>query len=222
MANDKNKEAPAFGTNHVEEIIFLLAGLFVLAALMSRAGYFLGLLDAAGLLGWWQALTDFLIRFWPIWKVAVLFLVGASIVWAIYNYMKLQQVESEDEKIYGITPDDTFLDTNTTLAEKENERWVRILEHANSNNPADWRLAIIEADVMLEELLRISSYHGDSIGEMLKAVDKSDMLTLDNAWEAHKIRNQIAHAGGEFQLDERETKRVIALFESVFREFGMI
>jgi hypothetical protein len=60
------------------------------------------------------------------------------------------------------------------------------------------------------------------VAEKLKSVDSSDMLTLDAAWEAHKVRNRIAHSGSDFELNEREAKRVIMLFESVFREFGMI
>ena len=75
---------------------------------------------------------------------------------------------------------------------------------------------------MLDELLRAQGYHGDSVGEMLKGVEKSDMLTLDNAWDAHKVRNQIAHAGSDYLLNERDAKRIITLFESVFKEFKII
>ena len=64
--------------------------------------------------------------------------------------------------------------------------------------------------------------HGDTIGDKLKAVEKSDFLTIDNAWEAHKARNQIAHDGADFQLNQREAMRIISLYESVFREFQMI
>ena len=83
-------------------------------------------------------------------------------------------------------------------------------------------MAIIEADVMLEELLETAGYVGGSVGEMLKSVDKNEFLSIESAWEAHKIRNSVAHSGGNFQLNERETKRVIALFEEVFKEFGVI
>jgi len=76
--------------------------------------------------------------------------------------------------------------------------------------------------VMLEELLRTIGYNGESVGEMLKSVDKNEFLTIEDAWEAHKVRNAIAHSGGDFQLNERETKRVIALFEKVFKEFQVI
>ena len=75
---------------------------------------------------------------------------------------------------------------------------------------------------MLNELMKAAGYQGDSLGEMLKSVEKSDFVTLDAAWEAHKVRNQIAHQGIDFVLNQREAKGVIALYEKVFKEFKII
>jgi transposase len=65
-------------------------------------------------------------------------------------------------------------------------------------------------------------YMQESIGEKLKSIEPSDFTNIENAWEAHKIRNTIAHEGSEFLINEREAKRVIGLYESVFREFEYI
>ncbi len=221
MAEDKEKNKPVAGVKPLEETIFLLAGLLIVGALMARAAFFLTRLEDIGVSPWWRSLVDFLIRFWPTWKIIALILVAALIIWALYSYLKLQALSSEEEKIYGAIPDDAFSDTEAPR-ELENERWVQIQKHANSDNPADWRLAIIEADVMLEETLRALRYQGEGVGEMLKSVDANDLTTLDAAWEAHKVRNRIAHAGSDFELTEREIKRVISLFESVFRELQVI
>lgn len=100
-----------------------------------------------------------------------------------------------------------------------NDKWVKIQSHINSPNPSDWRLAILEADIMLFEVLDKMGFQGDSIGEKLKGVKKEDFLTLDLAWEAHKVRNKIAHEGAGFDLSEREAKRMIDLYKKVFEEF---
>lgn len=104
----------------------------------------------------------------------------------------------------------------------KNQKWERVLEHINSNNPNDWKAAIIEADIMLDELLTVLNYHGNSIGDKLKAVEPSDFDTLQSAWEAHKVRNQIAHEGSEFVLSERDAKRTVAFYKAVFEEFEFI
>ncbi|MCR4274950.1 MAG: hypothetical protein NUW02_02795 [Candidatus Campbellbacteria bacterium] len=103
-----------------------------------------------------------------------------------------------------------------------NERWEQVEKLTASENPGDWRIAIIEADVLLEELLISMGYDGQTLGDRLKAIEKSDFTTLDEAWEAHKIRNRIAHQGSDFILTHREVKRVIDLFRTVFREFDYI
>jgi hypothetical protein len=108
-------------------------------------------------------------------------------------------------------------------AEKKfTDKWTKILVHADSSNQNDWRLAIIEADIILGEILEKLGYQGESIGEMLKRVAKGDFKTLDEAWEAHKVRNAIAHQGSDLVLTQREAKRVIGLYQKVFEEFQYI
>jgi hypothetical protein len=105
------------------------------------------------------------------------------------------------------------------LAEK---RFERILIRLDSEKESDWRLAVLEADVLLDEMVTHMGYHGDSLGERLRSIEKSDFVTLDKAWEAHAVRNRIAHEGAAFPLASREAKRVIGLYEEVFREFHFI
>jgi len=103
-----------------------------------------------------------------------------------------------------------------------NEKWAKVVEHINSPNPADWKLAILECDIMLGEILEKMGYIQPNIGDKLKSIEPSDFTHIEAAWEAHKIRNSIAHEGSEFLINEREAKRVIGLYELVFREFNYI
>ncbi len=103
-----------------------------------------------------------------------------------------------------------------------NPRWVRIENLMLTDNESDWRAAIIEADSMLEEALDSRGIYGDSIGEKLKNSTPGDLATLQAAWEAHQVRNEIAHSGGEYVLSQREARRTIQLYEVVFRELNYI
>jgi hypothetical protein len=104
----------------------------------------------------------------------------------------------------------------------ENEKWQKVLIHINSANSSDWKLAILECDIMLSDILEKMGYMQESISEKLKSIETSDFTNIEYAWEAHKIRNQIAHEGSDFLINEREAKRVIGLYEVVFREFNYI
>ncbi len=103
-----------------------------------------------------------------------------------------------------------------------NKRWEKIVAHINSGNAGDWRLAILECDIILDEMLTKMGYRGETLSDKLKAVEKSDFLAIDKAWEAHRVRNAIAHEGSNFQITDREAKRVVGLYEEAFKEFHFI
>ncbi|MFA6536177.1 MAG: hypothetical protein WC250_03960 [Candidatus Paceibacterota bacterium] len=145
--------------------------------------------------------------------ISVLLLVGI-----VYCLMRIKQLREAEEEQFAQNKEAAA----EAKSEMVNKKWQRVLEHIGSANPGDWRLAIMEADIMLDELLEKLGYQGDGIGEKLKSVEKSDFTSIDQAWEAHKVRNQIAHEGSEFQLSEREAKRVVSLFEAVFKEFKFV
>jgi hypothetical protein len=114
------------------------------------------------------------------------------------------------------------VDTPVTEAAQHAARWQIITDHLESSREAEWKLAILEADNLLEELVRQIGYEGDTLGERLKMADPREFKSIEGAWEAHKIRNRIAHDGVNFQLSEQEARRVIGLYERVFREFRFI
>ena len=111
------------------------------------------------------------------------------------------------------------IDTN---GNPRNERWEHVLEYLSSVNPSDWKLAVMEADSMLEDLTDQMELEGINIGERLKSADKEKFKSLDDAWEAHLVRNKIAHEGSKFDLSQHEANRIVTLYENVFREFGNI
>ena len=75
---------------------------------------------------------------------------------------------------------------------------------------------------MLNELLDVLGYRGETMADKMKQVVRGDFNTIDLAWEAHKVRNRVAHEGAEHLLSGREARRVISLYEQVFREFKFI
>lgn len=106
--------------------------------------------------------------------------------------------------------------------EFKNERWKKVLDFLFSENSNDWKLAVIEADLMLFDLLTQMGFKGESLGDKLKSADRDSFPGLSFAWEVHNIRNKIAHEGSSFEFSLHEAKRVISLYEQIFQEFGYI
>jgi hypothetical protein len=87
---------------------------------------------------------------------------------------------------------------------------------------SDYRQAVIEADIMLDDILRERGYPGNTIAERLQGIKPGSLASLDGLWDAHKVRNRIAHDGSAFIVDERLAYRTIKQYENAFHEMGVI
>jgi hypothetical protein len=135
------------------------------------------------------------------------------------SFEKEKEIEAQ-RTIEEIPADDPIianLPTNSDAPITEdvhNKRWVNVQTLINSHNVNDWKQAILEADIILDEMLEKMGYQGESIGAKLKQIESSDFMTLNQAWEAHKMRNRIAHKGTQFVLTRGDAERARVLFRS--------
>lgn len=169
----------------------------------------------------YRALTNARLGTFPpqliFWLKVILFfaiiIFGIIVVALIIRIVNLRRDEIRDFL--------NLLRTDASDKKVGNKRWEKVVEYLESDNQSDWKQAIIEADNLLDEMVAAMPYPGENLGERLKSVEPSDFLTLEDAWEAHKVRNQIAHQS-DFTFTRREVRRVIELYERVFREFNFI
>ncbi len=215
--DDAKPATPVYQDPFVEIVFFLMACfmvVFIVNGLLSMfANHGISLFDFL-----YQA-RDFIIGdSAAIWIVRIV-LVALSVILVLVLsdiIFKLSKFRKEQHKLFY--PDITVSTSGAPI----NAEWQQILEHIETANENDWRQAIISADIMLEKLLNTMNLPGDTIGDKLKAVATGDFKTLDNAWEAHKVRNQIAHEGPAFILTARTARETISNYEAVFNEFKII
>jgi hypothetical protein len=161
---------------------------------------------------------DQLFHYWSLFvalSILASLLFGAGVIYCLIRIMQIRH--NEHARFAAATETIHAKDVSKTQL-----RWNRIQEEVSSDDEQKWRLAILEADIMLSELLDVLGYRGETMSDKMKAVPRGDFNTIDLAWEAHRARNQIAHEGSMYQLSEREARRIIGLYERVFREFKFI
>lgn len=134
----------------------------------------------------------------------------------IYSIIRKKEIDHAEHKRYH-----GYFVTHVPETPK-NVRWEKVEKLFASPNESDWRLGIIEADAMLDELVIALGYPGSNLGERLKGIERGDFPTLNEAWEAHKIRNRIAHEGMQFHITEREARQTKLNYETVFRDANYI
>ena len=180
--------------------------------------YFINLTGGAD--GWYAHFLILVSNLVTIYIQVATIISALLILGTVYSFMRWRQIKKmvkvqeakEKEKIQ----------IQVVESKESNGKWLKILDHVGSENPAEWRLAILEADVLLEQVLDSASFRGETLGEKLKNADSGSLISLQSAWDAHKVRNSIAHEGSEFLLTKREAERVISMYEQVFKELNFI
>ncbi len=152
---------------------------------------------------------------WLFFKIVCLILGLLFLYLFFYSVYKTKKIRDKEKE--------EFMAQFTLAADPKtlkSEEWQDILDHIGSENESQWKLALIDADKILENLLREAGFSGEGVGEMLKKAEAEGRLrSLQDAWQAHKIRNRIAHEVG-FVLTKREAKVAVESYKKAFEELG--
>lgn len=139
-----------------------------------------------------------------------------AVVVIVYSLIRLHELSSAETEKLGL-----MLNWQTERKQK-NARWERVEEYMTSLNPSDWKIAILEADNILDEVVERMGYKGKNLGERMKMIEASDFPYLDEAWQAHKLRNQIAHKGTDYALTRSDAEQAINIYYRIFKELGYL
>jgi len=104
--------------------------------------------------------------------------------------------------------------------QKIKKKWQEIEELIKKDNEAMWRVAIIEADKLLDFVLKGLVMPGQTMGERLKvACAKHERLR--QVWWAHKLRNNIVHEH-DYKLRRGEARKAIRSFERALKTLRVL
>lgn len=144
-------------------------------------------------IGWELKLFDFLIA-------GGIILVLALIITARYFYLKSQTGEI-DKKFFQ-------------------ERWKQIAELLHLGKEMNYKLAVIEADKLLDEALKQMYFPGTTTFERLKFATYK-FPKLKHSWWAHRVRNEVVH-DVHYTLKYNEAEKVLELFKKALKELSAL
>jgi len=96
------------------------------------------------------------------------------------------------------------------------ERWQQIeglfLQKGNEMN---YKLAIIEADKLLDHALTILNFPGTTTAERLQFATYK-FADLKHVWWAHKVRNMVVHEV-KYEISAGSARKVVSLFKRALK-----
>ena len=60
-----------------------------------------------------------------------------------------------------------------------------------SSEQQDWKIAILEADKILDEILKMSGYIGSNLDDRLELINQENLATLIEVKKAHNLARRI-------------------------------
>jgi len=100
-------------------------------------------------------------------------------------------------------------------------RWIQVKQRMETMQESEYKLAILEADKVFDDLLKRMMVKGKDMGGRLKQINEDLLPSINKVWQAHKVRNRVAHTP-DFHLSHSEAERVIDNFEEALRDLRIL
>jgi hypothetical protein len=104
---------------------------------------------------------------------------------------------------------------------KVGKRWEEILARLENGNPSQFKVAILEADALADEMLRGIGYEGKNMGERIVLIKDGELLSLEKLRAAHAVRNQVIQ-NPDFSIGKEETEAILDQYRGLFEELELL
>lgn len=101
------------------------------------------------------------------------------------------------------------------------EEWKKIETKLASGSPDSARLAVIEADGVVDLVLKKLGYHGETFADRLARLKATETPSVDGVWAAHRVRNDLVHTPG-FKITPEKARELVGNYEAFLRAMKVL
>ncbi len=99
--------------------------------------------------------------------------------------------------------------------------WNDVIEHAKSEKEAERKMAIIEADDMIDSALSKIGYSGETLLDKLAGLNKEIIPNIEEVKDAHRKRRDIAYDPNK-SISREEAEKIVSVYEEVFKDLRIL
>ena len=99
-------------------------------------------------------------------------------------------------------------------------KWLEIEKAVDMKSEMGYKMAIIEADKLLDDAFKKIGIAGSTMGERLKVIAYK-YPNIKKVWEPHIVRNKISHESN-FRLYDNTARKAIATYKEALKEIGIL
>ena len=108
-----------------------------------------------------------------------------------------------------------------TKRSKLRKKWDKISANMKSDNESLWKVAIIEGDNIIDDLIERMGYPGEHMAERLAGINPGQIDNIEELRKAHELRNRIIHEE-DLKLERTQAEEVIGYYEKFLKYFEVL
>lgn len=101
------------------------------------------------------------------------------------------------------------------------KKWKKTKLRLSKRWESEAKLAIVEADGLLNEVLERTGYQGESLEQRLEQIDQSVLPNIEQILEARKIRNEIVN-DPNYKIDLSKAKQIVKIYEQALQDLNAL
>ena len=154
-------------------------------------------------------------------KIISGFITVASVIGIIYVVVNTQRFMTTRPLKKILPDDDESLDIHKRFPRNVKNNWARLRKKLDSASDGDAQNMIIEADNIADKALQLLGLPGETMGERLEMLSDRGLKSLEDLWQAHKLRNEIVHQIG-VEVRYSDALWAIEKYEKALKEIGVL
>lgn len=194
----------------------LIIGILMAAILPAIGGYLILVTDPVGFF------ADAKAYFAPffdknLWwlKIISVILSAFFLITTVYIIRKTNYFEIKREQFLNILGG-KYLSRRRVL-----KAWAQIRRRLLSPQQNDWKLAILESDHVLNEILKMSGYLGTRLEDKLLLITPTQLSNIEDIKRAHEVRHKIAN-DPTFPITQKDAEDLVNIYKVAFKELNLI
>lgn len=101
------------------------------------------------------------------------------------------------------------------------ERWQNVLRKASAGSADALKVAIIDADKIVDDSLKQLGFQGEHMADRLEKILPHEIRSLDRVWQAHRVRNNLVHTP-DFVISVHEARKTLDDYQAFLKEVKLL
>lgn len=140
---------------------------------------------------------------------------GILLFLSIYFLVRINIIGEEFEHLLGVL-------TSKDISKRRGlKAWKQIQKRLKSKEEKQLKLAVIEADIILNEILKMAGYPGKNLEERLEQISSEQLSNIEEIRQAHKLKTRLV-SEPDFSITPNEAGIIIEIYKKAFQELQLI